>query len=154
MFGLSSIIGRGIPWWSLREAGLGEKCFLIDRMVCHLSLADPDESLRRRFARSTALSFLADFCYCFLKGLDLILSGENDWRWRILAQVAGERYDCLCWGGIGVRVCWAASEREEAMCLYWLLVKGELFKPVYRCAWVDINDRERRCVGKTSYLTL
>ena len=50
----------------------------MDRMVCHLSLADPDESLRRRFARSTALSFLADFCYCFLKGLDLILSGEND----------------------------------------------------------------------------
>ena len=46
-------------------------------MVCHLSLAEPDVSARSLLARSTALSFLADFLNGFLKGLDLnIVGGE------------------------------------------------------------------------------
>ena len=43
-----------------------EKRFLLkERMVCHLSFAEPDVSERSLLARSTALSFLADFVIAF-----------------------------------------------------------------------------------------
>ena len=47
-----------------------------------------------------------------------MLLGENVCRWRILAHVVGVRYDFLWRGGMGVRDCRAAWEREEEMCWY------------------------------------
>ena len=61
--------GRVIPALSLREAGLGEKGFFSDLMVCHLSLAEPLESARRRLAMSNNLSFFADLLIAFCRGL-------------------------------------------------------------------------------------
>ena len=43
----------------------GREGFFNERMVCHLSFAEPDISERSLFARSTALSFLADFVIAF-----------------------------------------------------------------------------------------
>ena len=54
---MRSSIGRVMPALSLREAGLGEKGFFKDLMVCHLSLAEPSESARSRLAISNNLSF-------------------------------------------------------------------------------------------------
>ena len=57
-----------MPEESLSEAGLGEKVFFKERMVCHLSLAEPDVSDRSLLARSTALSFFADFFLWLFEG--------------------------------------------------------------------------------------
>ena len=54
-----------MPRESLREAGLGERGFFNERMVCHLSFAEPDISERSLFDRSTALSCLAVFFIAF-----------------------------------------------------------------------------------------
>ena len=48
-----------------------------ERIVCHLSLADPDESERSLFAMSIALSFFCGFCDCFLERFDLNVIGEE-----------------------------------------------------------------------------